>query len=155
MSRLAADLSRLMRRDLDRLAEQIRSYPEEESLWRIEGEGVSSGGSLALHVVGTLEHYVGTVLGVTGYVRDRDAEFHDRSVTRAEILDRIAACKEMIATVLGAMDDATLCGPYPGALPLHLPGATTRMFLLHLMGHLTWHLGQIDYHRRILGARTG
>ena len=74
-------------RDLDRLAEQIRAYEDDASLWRVEGRTKNSGGTLARHLVGNVEHFVGAVLGGTGYVRDRDGEFSQRNLPRPESAD--------------------------------------------------------------------
>ena len=150
MNSLAGDLAAIMGRDLDALAAGIEAYPDDASLWRVSGNIINSGGTLALHVVGNLSHFVGAVLGGTGYVRDREAEFGDRDVSRAEILARIAACRDEVVSIVEGLDDDLLAGPYPGTLPPHLAGTTTRRFLLHLSGHLMWHRGQLDYHRRIL-----
>ena len=85
-------------------------------------------------------------------MRDREAEFGDRGVPRAEILERVSHCRGVIATTLDGLDDDALFAPYPGELPpTYEDGASTHHFLLHLCAHLGWHLGQIDYHRRLLG----
>ena len=151
---LGQDLAYVLCRDLDRLAAQIRSYRDEASLWWVSGTILNPGGVLALHVVGNLEHYVGSVLGESGYARDRAAEFRARGVPREEILRRISACRETVARVLPALDADALAAPYPGDGPSHLAGASTCRLLLHLTSHMSWHLGQVDYHRRILGEAS-
>lgn len=145
-----AEFARILDRDLQALAEQIETYPDDAGLWRSGGTIKNSAGTLALHLVGNLEHFVGAVLGGTGYVRDRDAEFGERDVSRAEILERIDHCRAVVARTLKALPEDALAAPYPGKTPPALAGASTHLFLLHLVGHLMWHLGQIDYHRRLL-----
>jgi uncharacterized damage-inducible protein DinB len=148
---LAGDFARILDRDLASLASQLERYPDEASVWRLGGGIKNSAGTLALHLVGNLEHFVGAVLGGSGYVRDRDAEFGDRDVPRAEVLRRIAHCREVVAATLGDLDDEALRAPYPGDLPpIYEGGTTTHLFLLHLAAHFMWHLGQVDYHRRLL-----
>jgi hypothetical protein len=138
-------------RELERLVRQLEAYPDEADLWRTPGSVKNSAGTLALHLAGNLEHFVGTVLGETGYVRDREGEFGDRDVSRDEIIRRIRACQETMRETLGGMDDATLLAPYPGPLPATLGSeVASAAFLTHLTWHFGWHLGQIDYHRRIL-----
>ena len=149
--RIAGDFAHILDRDLAGLATQLEQYPDEASIWRLGGTIKNSAGTLALHLVGNLEHFVGAVLGETGYLRDRDAEFGDRDVPRGEILARIAHCREVVTATLGAMDDAVLGEPWPGRLPPAYEGASTHFFLLHLVWHLGWHLGQVDYHRRLVG----
>ncbi len=149
---IAGDFARMYDRDLAALATQLERYAEEAGIWRLGGSIKNSAGTLALHLVGNMEHFVGAVLGGTGYVRDREAEFGDRDVPRAEILDRIAHCREVVGAALAALDDEAVFAPYPGRLPpIYDEGTPTHLFLLHLAAHLGWHLGQVDYHRRLLG----
>lgn len=143
----------LMRRELERLAEQMDAYPDDDTPWVVAGDTKNSGGTLALHIVGNLQHFVGAVLGDTGYIRDREAEFGERGVPREQIHARIEACKRAIG-VLDELSDDALDAPYPGDLPPTMPGLTTRQFLLHLVWHLGWHLGQLDYHRRVVSAEA-
>jgi hypothetical protein len=113
----AADFARILDRDLAALAGQIERYPDDESVWRVGSGITNSGGTLAIHLVGNLEHFVGSVLGGTGYVRDREAEFGDRNLPRTEILARIAHCREVIAETLGDLGDDAVFAPYPGKMP--------------------------------------
>lgn len=142
----------ILTRELDRLVRQIEAYPDEADLWRTEGSITNSAGTLALHLAGNLEHFVGAALGGSGYIRDRDAEFGDRGVARDEIVRRIRACQDAIRDTLSEIPDATLLAPYPGKAPASLggEGVSAATFLTHLTWHLGWHLGQIDYHRRML-----
>lgn len=145
------DFARIMGRDLEALEREVGLYADDEALWRLGGEIKNSGGTLAAHLVGNLEHFVGAVLGNTGYVRDRELEFSERGTSRSELQARIAACRERVVNVLSGLSDDDMARTYPGKGPPSLEGASTRLFLLHLSGHLMWHLGQVDYHRRILG----
>lgn len=147
---LVADFAHAMGRDLERLEAQIGLYPDDESLWWVGGDITNPGGTLATHLVGNLEHFIGAELGGSGYVRDRELEFSERGVSRADLQGRVARCREGVLNVLAGLSDADLAEAYPGRLPPVLEGATTRRFLLHLSGHLQWHLGQLDYHRRLL-----
>jgi len=147
---LGADLAHILGRDLESLASQIARYPDDASLWRTGGTTKNAAGTLALHLVGNLRHYVGAVLGGSSYVRVRDAVFSTRGIGREELLARIRACRSEVVPILERLGEDVLNGPYPGELPPSMAGATTRRFLLHLSGHLMWHLGQVDYHRRLL-----
>ena len=150
-TRGGTDFASLMGRELDRLTREIEAYEDEAELWIARGYQKNPPGTLALHLCGNLLHYVGEGLGNTGYVRDRAVEFSDR-VSRAEILERIGECKNVVTSVLTAVDDAALDAVYPGEPPTRMTGVRTRPFLLHLTWHLGWHLGQIHYHR--LGTGT-
>lgn len=142
----------ILNRGLGRLAEQLVSYADERNLWMVGGQTKNSPGTLALHLVGNLEHFIGNVLGGTGYERDRDAEFGERDVPREELLKRIDACRQTMSDTLGALSDEQILAPYPAESPMGLGDESAHTFLLHLTGHLSWHLGQIDYHRRIVGG---
>lgn len=152
MRELARDFARIVGRDLDKLAQQIEGYPSDADVWRVAGDTKNSAGTLALHLVGNMEHFIGAVLGHTGYVRDRDAEFATRDVPRKEIVTLVTACRGQVVSTLEGLSDAALHLPYPGKLPPHMEGATTHLFLVHLTAHLSWHMGQVDYHRRMLPA---
>jgi hypothetical protein len=145
-------------RELDRLSELVASYRDPASLWRVTGAAQNPPGTLALHLAGNLEHYVGAVLGGTGYVRDRDAEFADREVPKEEILRRIASAKRAATSTLERLDDETLGQMYPASTGAGEMGGigegTTRHFLVHLTWHLGWHLGQIYYHRQLLAEQA-
>jgi hypothetical protein len=134
-------------RDLDALAAQIGAYPTDPDLWKTVPGITNSGGTLALHLAGNLRAYVGAELGKTGYVRDRDAEFSTRGLSRAEVLARIAAARADVDQALARLPDSAL----PQRFPQEVGGArlTTGQMLLHLVAHFGYHLGQVDYHRRV------
>lgn len=139
-------LAALLDRDLRLLQRELRAYPDDASLW-VRPEGLpNSGGTLALHLAGNLEHFIGSVLGATGYVRDRDAEFTTTGVSRAEVVQRVEAARVTVAAVLARLDEADLHREYP--IPVAGVRLDTGDFLAHLAVHLGYHLGQLDYHRR-------
>ena len=144
-------------RELGRLSELIESYPDEGSLWRVTGDAKNPPGTLALHLAGNVEHYIGAILGGTGYIRDRKAEFRDRQVPKEDILLRIASAKRAAVSTLEALDDEAMGKMYPSATGAvrGIGEATTRHFLVHLTWHLGWHLGQIDYHAKLLSEDAG
>ncbi len=144
------DLITLFTRDLKKLAQELEKYPNEESLWVVQPEIINPAGNLCLHVVGNLSFYIGTTLGQTGYVRDREAEFSNRNVPKVQLVSMTLETASMIERVLPALTPAMLESTYP----LEVFGAPmkTGFFVLHLYGHLNWHLGQINYHRRLLSV---
>ncbi|HSG08568.1 MAG TPA: DinB family protein [Longimicrobiales bacterium] len=150
MSAFARDFARILGRDLDKVARHLEAYESDVDVWRVAGDTKNSAGTLALHIVGNLEHFIAGVLGNTGYARNRDAEFGDRDFPRDELIRNIAGCRKRVVSTLEGLSDAALQLPYPGKLPPHMEGASTHLFLLHLAVHLNWHLGQMDYHRRML-----
>jgi uncharacterized damage-inducible protein DinB len=149
------DLRAIFARDLATLGREVAAYPSDAALWQPLAGTTNSGGTLALHLVGNLQHFVGTVLGGSAFVRDRDGEFARRDLTRAELADEIARTAAEVERTLATLTPSKLSA----AFPIALAGRTlsTSRALLHLSAHLAYHLGQMDYHRRAIvqgGERT-
>lgn len=145
-------ISTILTRDLRALRRELEAYADERDIWRIQPGISNSAGNLALHLAGNLQYFIGTVLNGTGYVRDRDAEFNRRDVPRAELLRQVDAAIAAVA-LLSRVSDADLAKPFP--LPVAGVTLATGEFMIHLAAHFTWHLGQIDYHRRLLTGQAG
>jgi uncharacterized damage-inducible protein DinB len=141
-------LKRLLIRDLEKLKEEINAYKTESNIWVVTGNISNSAGNLCLHLVGNLSHFVGTVLGNTGYLRQRDLEFSLKDVPRAELIEKIEGTIAVIDQTLDKITDEQLASEYP--ITVFAKGDTTAYFLSHLATHLGYHLGQINYHRRLL-----
>lgn len=148
MTPLAADLLVLFRRDLAAFEREVALFPEDSALWRTLPGPANSAGNLALHVAGNLRHFVGAVLGGTGYIRDREAEFGRREGTKAEVVAELAEARTTLEAVLPGLSAAALAAPYPVAVAGVRP--PTGRFLIHLAAHLAFHLGQAGYLRRAL-----
>jgi len=141
---LSVELAALFERDLQRVAQEVAAFPSDEDLWRTASGVTNSAGNLALHLEGNLREYIGRQIGGIPYTRERPLEFSTTGLTRAEVAGRIDAVREMISPALaGASMDAIFPENVLG------PPLTTRQFVLHLLGHLNYHLGQIDYLRRV------
>jgi uncharacterized damage-inducible protein DinB len=137
-------------RDLDKFIAEIEAFPTEESLWRTGGDVNNPAGTLALHIAGNLQHFIGANLGATGYVRRRDLEFSMRGVPKSELLAGLQRARAVVEQVLGGLDDAQLTAVFPSD---HFgENRSTQHALLHLLAHLSYHLGQLNYLRRLLPA---
>ena len=146
-------LRRVFVRDASTLRDELLAYPVEQQIWAMPPGIKNSAGTLALHLCGNLQHFVGALFGQTGYVRNRDAEFSRRDVTRAELVAECDAALAAIARGCAGLTDAALSEPFPGGLAgAQLP---TGLALLHMATHLAYHLGQIDYHRRLVTGQYG
>ena len=141
-------LQKLYRRDLEKLKQEIMAYQREENLWIIDKNILNSGGNLCLHLVGNLNHFIGTILGETGYVRQRNLEFSSKNVPKTELVQQVEATRLMIEKVLNQLTERELAQEYP--IIVFQEKMTTLFFLTHLSTHLSYHLGQINYHRRLL-----
>lgn len=146
-------IATVMTRELRALRREVESYRSDADLWELVPGIANPGGNLVLHLAGNIQYYVGNVLGKTGYVRNRDAEFADRDVPRDELLGELDQAIVAVETGLARVSDADLNKPYPETVGGVT--STTGAFLAHLAVHLAYHLGQVDYHRRMLtGERT-
>ena len=139
--------TKIMLRDLDKLEKEISLYPSLNSLWIIQGDIKNSGGNLCLHLCGNLQHFIGSILGNSGYVRDREKEFSLRDISAKDLVLEVIKTKEAIKHTLTKLDPLILEKDYP--VPVFQEPMTTMYFLIHLTAHLEYHLGQINYHRRL------
>ena len=140
-------LTAVFAKDLDRLYKEIDSYESEESLWVISENISNSAGNLCLHILGNLNYFVGNKLGATGYIRKREKEFSSKC-SKSELLDGVISTKEIVIKAIENQTPETLERDYPENVFGTI--MKTDFFLIHLLGHLNYHLGQINYHRRIL-----
>ncbi len=147
---LSEILIQIYERDLNKLKEEIELYSDEADLWKIGGEITNSAGNLCLHLTGNLKHFFGAVLGGSGYVRDRDAEFSSKNVAKSELLQSIDETETIVRSTLEKLSDADFEKTYP--IEVFGKPMTTGFFLVHLATHLNWHLGHINYHRRLLAS---
>lgn len=138
----------ILLRDLENLERQILLYPDDKSVWQIAPGISNSAGNLALHLVGNLRHFFGSILGETGYVRNRDAEFATREMSRADLQALARAAIADVEATLGRITADQLEAEYP--IAIREIRVRTADFLVHLAVHFGYHLGQIDYHRRLL-----
>jgi uncharacterized damage-inducible protein DinB len=142
----APTLRLLITRELRAFRRELEAYPDDASVWRAVPGLPNTGGTLALHVAGNLRHFIGAIVGRDGYVRDRDAEFSRRDVPRAELIAGLDAAIASVDRALGSSSADLLRGAYPEPIAKRTVPAAD--FLVHLVSHLAYHLGQIDYHRR-------
>jgi hypothetical protein len=145
---IASDLCRMLMRELDGFRHEVEMFPDDASLWKVVPGITNSAGTLAIHVAGNLRSMIGVVLGGSGYVRNRDAEFSRRGLTREEVKAELDQAKNEIEPVMRKLNDAVLAAPYPG--DLHGMTMPTRRFLIANEVHAAFHLGQAGYIRRVV-----
>ena len=136
-------------RDLKKLREEISLYETENDLWNLAGQIKNSPGTLTLHLIGNLKHFIGTQLGNTDYIRNRDKEFSDRNISREILLKEIDKVIEIVQKAISAITDEKMSSEYP--IEFLEKKRTVGEIIFILYGHLNYHLGQINYHRRLLG----
>jgi|ERR1017187_81600 uncharacterized damage-inducible protein DinB len=141
-----ADFKDLYVRELDNLHKEI-SILDEGNLWKTAGEIKNSPGNLCLHLIGNINGFIGNIIGKTGYVRKRDEEFSLKNVPKEELLESIAATKKMVEEVFDKMDADSLKEDFPVEI---LGKRNTEYMLAYFIGHFMYHLGQINYFRRMV-----
>ena len=142
------NLALLFERDILKLKTEVRSYRNEKKLWETAPGISNSGGNLCLHLLGNLQHYIGGILGSSDYVRNRPEEFSQKHIPVIELVKMLDQVSVLIPQTIRAIPAEVLAKEYPEKVFDH--SMTTEYFLLHLLAHLNYHLGQINYHRRLL-----
>lgn len=145
---LSHTLISLFERDLNKVIDEINLYQSESNLWKVEGNISNSAGNLALHLIGNLKTYIGKEIGNFDYLRNRDLEFADKNVLREKIVNDLNDTIAIIKNSLTSVSDEDLKKEYP--LLVLSERTSTEYFLVHLSTHLNYHLGQINYHRRLI-----
>ena len=147
--------TKLFLRDLEKLKIEITSYKDEKKMWEVSSDTCPSGrrvknssGNLCLHICGNLQHFIGATLGNSGYVRKRDLEFSKKNVPVSEMVKEIEKTLEVVEQTLSELNEEKLDEIFP--INVFGEEMTTGFFLTHLTTHFSYHLGQINYHRRLL-----
>ena len=142
------ELTTFFESELNKLITEIGLYKNEENIWRIEKNISNSAGNLILHLIGNLNTFIGKVIGKTNYVRNRELEFTQKHVSRIELIKSINTTIEMVKKSLISITNEELKNDYP--ILKFSKVETNEYLLIHLIKHLTYHLGQINYHRRLI-----
>ena len=145
---LKESLLEIFERDLNKLKEEINLYKDQNSLWKVKKGISNSAGNLCVHLLGNLNHYVGAVLGKTGYVRDRENEFTVKNISAKTLINYIENTIEIVKHTFEKLSDEDLAKDYPEQKPDK--SVKTHFMLVHLLTHMNYHLGQINYHRRLM-----
>ncbi len=140
-------LKQLYNFEMDNLAKEINSYSNSENLWITKENISNSGGNLALHLIGSLNHFIGATLLKTNYVRNRDAEFTAKNFSKELLLEQLKNVQAIVNQTFDKLSEEDLQQTFP----FDFMGAnTTGFYLTRFLSHLSYHLGQINYHRRLL-----
>lgn len=145
---LTDTLKPLFSRDLVKLKQELELYTGEENIWRVDKDILNSAGNLCLHLIGNLNTYIGAELGDTGYIRNRPEEFSLKNIPREVLIRKIESTITVVETTLSSLAEEQLQREYPQEVLGNK--MSTEYFLVHLAMHLSYHLGQVNYHRRLL-----
>ena len=145
-------LQSIFERDLNRLKKEIEQYQDQEKMWSIDNSISNSAGNLCLHLVGNLKTFVGVHMGNSDYVRDRKFEFAGKDVPKEELLKSVDEAIEVVNVTLANLTEEDLQRDFP--IQVFGGSSTNEFMLIHLATHLAYHLGQVNYHRRLLDRST-
>jgi hypothetical protein len=134
--------------DIRKLIEEVNLFQNEDDLWKTQGTIKNSSGNLVLHLIGGLNHYVGATLAHTGYIRNRDLEFTQKNVKREDLIKMLEALIPLITGTLNAMTPETMEAPFP--IMFDNANNSHTYVLVRLLAHLDYHLGQVNYLRRMM-----
>jgi Protein of unknown function (DUF1572) len=149
---LLEELKTILLRDISGVERELDLYPDDSSVWKTVSGLPNPAGNLILHLAGNLQYFFGTTLGNTGYVRNRDAEFTKRDVPRSELRKELAGSRQGVLAAFERLSENALEQPYP--VKITDTDFSTRLAVLQLITHLAYHLGQIDYHRRVVTGNS-
>ncbi len=135
-------------RDIENVKKEITLYADESDLWKTAPGINNSAGNLALHLTGNLKYFIGVVLGKSEYIREREKEFTLKNIPREEIFRGLDETNVIIRQVFDSLQETDLNQPYPENLNQKKGDISYQ--LIRLLAHLNYHLGQINYHRRLL-----
>jgi len=141
-------LLEIFERDLNKLKNEISLYKDENSLWIVKKEISNSAGNLCLHLIGNLNHFIGAILGKTGYERNRENEFAAKNISSIKLISEIEKTIEVVCNTLNKLSAEDFEKDFP--VQKHDKTVKTDFMLLHLLTHFNYHLGQINYHRRLI-----
>ncbi|HEY5390778.1 MAG TPA: DUF1572 family protein [Hanamia sp.] len=139
-------------RDLDKLIQEINSFKNEEDIWKIKTGITNSAGNLTTHLLGNLNHFIGKTLGNTDYVRNRDEEFSIKNLSREKLVADIRSLQQVIKNTLPNLSSQDLKKEFP--IQIRNEVYSTENMLTYLLAHLNYHLGQVNYLRRMLEAES-
>lgn len=145
---MLAVYKKILLRDLGKLKTEIELYRDEQKMWQIEKQISNSAGILCVHLTGSLHHFIGAHLGHYGYTRNREYEFSPGILSRAELLKGIESLMVVVSQTFDNMKESQLDEDYPQLL--FDEKVTIAYLLTHVVSHLNYHLGQVNYHRRLL-----
>lgn len=145
---LIETLKLLFERDLNKLTQEIELYQNESNIWLTSKDISNSAGNLCLHLMGNLNTYIGATLGGTNYVRNRELEFSLKNIPQKELIKKIEETITVVNESLNSITQEEVEAEYP--ILVLAEKTSTAFFLVHLTTHLAYHLGQINYHRRLL-----
>ena len=141
-------LAKFYERDIRKLIEEVKAFKDEDDLWKTHGSVQNTAGNLVLHIIGGLNYFLGTQLAHTNYIRHRNNEFADKYVKRDLLLLQLEELLALVRQTFASLSSEDMDKSYP--IMFDDADNKTGYVLTQLALHLNYHLGQINYLRRML-----
>ena len=123
----------LYKKELERLKQEILAYAADEQLWATPSKAIAAG-NLCLQLTGSLQHYIGNLIGDSGYIRNKEAELKAKNLSRERPLEELSKTELQKVFPTTEFEEPV----------------TTEFYVLHLLKVLGYYLGQIRYHRLVV-----
>ena len=132
---------------LEYLEKEISAFKSDSELYKVSGTIINTAGNLSLHLCGNIQNYLGAMLGGTGYIRNRGAEFSRKDFAKTILLDEIKKARDAVIATFNKIIEDDLNKLFPETP--YWKGSTTEQVLVICLSHFNYHLGQINYLRRM------
>lgn len=142
------EIANFYQRDIQKVIDEINLFNDDSNIWKTSGSTKNSSGNLVLHLVGGLNHLIGTTLANTNYVRNRNLEFEQKDIERVQLIEQLKELSFMIDKTINSISEEQLNNSFP--IFFDKENATIKYVLIQLLLHINYHLGQINYLRRVL-----
>lgn len=142
------NIADLFQRGIDKLIEEINLFKKEKNIWKIKETTKNTAGNLTLHLLGNLNHFIGRTLGHTDYIRKRQDEFSIKAIPREKLVTDLILLKETIKNSLEKISIEDIKKEFP--LKIKEEVLTVELMLIFLLNHFNYHLGQVNYLRRLI-----
>lgn len=133
-------------RDIEERAEEFIEMIEPlsaEQLWFSDEVVVNSIGTLARHMTGNFNHFFGAGFLKNGYVRNREQEFSERDIPKAQVISDFQAAAGVVQQAAMAINEEDVNKPY--RTPCGVDFDSLGYHLIRLTTHFAHHHGQVSY----------
>jgi uncharacterized damage-inducible protein DinB len=148
---ITAVLIDLYSREIEKLKNEVLAFESDDLIWRTPDTQVISAGNQCLYIAGSLQHYIGNIIGDSGYIRNKEAEMKAKNISRERLLEEIENMRQVVVDTLEQVSKTELQKQFP-TNEFEEP-VSTEFFLIHLLRKLSYHLGQISLLRQLVSAK--
>jgi len=103
----------LYSRELEQLKTEILAVEADELLWKQSDSQTPAVGNTCLFIAGTLQHFIGNMIGDTGYIRNKEAEMKARNLSCERLIEEIENTKRIVVDTLEQVTKVDLQKIFP------------------------------------------